>query len=142
MLATVLLTLTLVALCVLVHFEAFNAIARLTHGRNMGRVGLLITMFGLLLAHVIEIAIFGVGILIADLWQLGTVLPPVKHAADAFYYSAIVYTTVGFGDLVPEGGVRWITGAEALVGLALITWSASFTFLQMQRYWPGSNGDA
>ena len=26
-------------------------------------------------------------------------------------------------------------GLEALIGLGFITWSASFTFLEMQRYW-------
>ncbi len=51
------------------------------------------------------------------------------------YYSAMVYTTVGFGDQVPLGAIRMLTSAEALAGFALITWSASFTFLQMQRVW-------
>jgi hypothetical protein len=31
--------------------------------------------------------------------------------------------------------VRILAGMEALVGLVLITWSASFTFLKMQIYW-------
>ena len=47
----------------------------------------------------------------------------------------MVYTTVGFGDIVPEGALRMITMSEALSGLSLITWSASFTFLEMQRLW-------
>jgi hypothetical protein len=52
-----------------------------------------------------------------------------------YYYSAAVYTTVGFGDLIPTGGLRVLTSGEALLGLSLITWSASFTFVQMQRLW-------
>jgi hypothetical protein len=32
--------------------------------------------------------------------------------------------------------LRHLTGIEALTGLVLITWSASFLFLEMQRYWP------
>ena len=47
----------------------------------------------------------------------------------------MVYTTVGFGDLVPDGPIRMIASTEALVGLAMITWSASFSYLQMQRIW-------
>jgi hypothetical protein len=31
--------------------------------------------------------------------------------------------------------VRFLAGMEALSGFVLITWSASFTFLEMQRYW-------
>jgi hypothetical protein len=42
---------------------------------------------------------------------------------------------VGFGDLVPHGAIRFMTGMEALTGLVMITWSASFTFLEMQRDW-------
>ena len=49
---------------------------------------------------------------------------------DLVYFSATVFTTLGFGDLVPVGPIRMITSTEALAGLALITWSASFTFLQ------------
>jgi hypothetical protein len=37
-----------------------------------------------------------------------------------------------------------LTAAEGLAGLSLITWSASFTFIAMQRFWPhalrGSQG--
>jgi hypothetical protein len=28
-----------------------------------------------------------------------------------------------------------MSGLQAVAGLVLITWSASFTFLEMQRYW-------
>lgn len=51
------------------------------------------------------------------------------------YFSVVVYTTLGLGDLVPEGAIRFLTGTEALTGSVLITWSASFTFLEMQRFW-------
>lgn len=54
---------------------------------------------------------------------------------DFGYFSAVVYTTVGFGEIVPRGPVRGLTGAEGITGLTLITWSASFTFLEMQQHW-------
>jgi hypothetical protein len=44
-----------------------------------------------------------------------------------------VYTTVGFGDLVPEAGLRLLTAFTSLTGLVMITWSASLTFVEMQR---------
>lgn len=49
---------------------------------------------------------------------------------DLTYYSAAVYTTLGFGDLIPVGPMRILTGIEAVIGLALIAWSATFTFLR------------
>jgi hypothetical protein len=39
------------------------------------------------------------------------------------------------GEIVPVGPIRFLTGMEAVGGLLLITWSASFTFIEMQRYW-------
>jgi hypothetical protein len=35
---------------------------------------------------------------------------------DALYLSIITWTTVGYGDLVPCAGSRWISAAEALMG--------------------------
>jgi len=55
---------------------------------------------------------------------------------------AAVYTTVGFGDITPEGPMRILVCIEALAGLVLITWSASFTFLVMQGYWRDRLGGA
>ena len=54
-----------------------------------------------------------------------------------FYYSAVIYTPLGFGDIIPLGPLKILTAMEGLIGLGFITWSASFTFLEMQRYWQG-----
>jgi hypothetical protein len=54
---------------------------------------------------------------------------------DCSYFSFTTYTTVGYGDIEPLGNVRFLSGLEALTGLVLITWSASFMFIEMQRFW-------
>ncbi len=54
---------------------------------------------------------------------------------DHLYFSAACYTSLGLGDLFPVGTLRLIAGVQALNGLILITWSASFAFLVMQRRW-------
>lgn len=54
---------------------------------------------------------------------------------DYFYYSAVSLTSLGFGDLTPIGHLRLLTAVEALTGLVLIAWTASFAYLQMQRFW-------
>ena len=51
------------------------------------------------------------------------------------YFSAETYTSLGFGDLTPNGPVRLLAGVEALNGLLLIGWSASFTYISMERFW-------
>jgi hypothetical protein len=46
-------------------------------------------------------------------------------------HAAVIAITVA-----PECGRRRTgAGTEALAGLVLITWSASFTYLEMERYW-------
>ena len=54
---------------------------------------------------------------------------------DCVYFSFTTYTTLGFGDVVPHGDLRYLTGLESLTGLLLITWTASFLYLEMTRYW-------
>jgi len=135
------------ALCVLLHFEALRLmIAGLKRLKLSPRVGILSVIFGLLAIHLVEIAIFGVagGVLIH--WHgpgVGGLTGDFTGTAlDVFYFSAAVYTTVGFGDITPEGPMRILVCIEALAGLVLITWSASFTFLVMQGYWRDRLGGA
>jgi hypothetical protein len=54
---------------------------------------------------------------------------------DCVYFSFTTFTTLGTGDIVPHGDLRYLTGLESLTGLVLITWSASFLYLEMTRYW-------
>ena len=131
-----LLSIALVSMCITVHYEALRGLEKLSQKLKLHRWMVLITMYGLLMAHVIEIWIFGVGYMFAERWlNIGLVTSVTDDWFDYIYYSAMVYTTVGFGGLVPDGPIRMITSTEALIGLAMITWSASFSYLQMQRIW-------
>ena len=134
--AATLIAVLLIGLCVLIHYESLQLMFRRFDRYHTHRLGVLFTMFGLLAAHTVEIWVFGAGYWACVHWLgLGAVQPPLKDWLDCIYFSAMIYTTVGFGDLLPVGEVRMLVSAEALSGLALITWSASFTFLQMQRLW-------
>ncbi len=99
---------------------------------------MLIVMLGLLAVHMIEIILFALGYMIMQhSLGLGSITHLDKaNPFDYIYYSSVVYTTVGFGDLLPIGATRMLSAAEGLVGLAMITWSASFTFLAMKHFWP------
>lgn len=126
----------LVGICVIIHYEALRRLSGLALVPGRHRWLVLVSVFGTLIAHVLEIWFFGGAYWLAvEYVDLGRIIPDPRDAFDYVYFSAMVYTTVGFGDLVPEGPIRMIASAEALTGLALITWSASFSYLQMQRIW-------
>ena len=54
---------------------------------------------------------------------------------DALYFSGSVYTSLGFGDIVPANGGQVLAVSEAVTGLVLIAWTASYTFFHMQSHW-------
>jgi hypothetical protein len=54
---------------------------------------------------------------------------------DCVYFSFTTFTTLGFGDIAPMGDIRYLTGTESLTGLVLITWTASFLYVEMRKFW-------
>jgi hypothetical protein len=40
----------------------------------------------------------------------------------AFYFSFVTYFTIGYGDFVPMGAMRWVAGLEAFTGLFLMSY--------------------
>lgn len=128
----------IVTICVVLHYEALKFLSHTIGVHVHKRIGVLIVMLGLLIAHLLEIIIFAIGyLLLQEVFESGRIinLNP-GNFLDYIYYSSVVFTTVGFGDLSPIGTVRILSAAEGLTGLAMITWSASFTFLAMKRFWP------
>lgn len=142
--AVVVTTVAVVSLIIGLHYEVLRNCIRLLPSlsrRRRQRVIFLILI--IMLTHVVEIWIFGVAYFVLMDWEAfgsidGTV--EILGLLDYVYYSAMVYTTVGFGDLVPHGAIRFMSGVEALTGLVMITWSASFAFLEMQRDWSIGRG--
>jgi hypothetical protein len=86
---------------------------------------------------VLEIWLFGLALYsLAALPGAGSIVgQPSVGLLDAVYLSAVSYTTVGFGDLAPLGPLRFLIGTESLLGLLLIGWSASFTYIEMEAFW-------
>jgi len=132
-------TMALVSLIIGLHYEVLrNCIRMLPAVVHQRRQRVVVLILVILLTHVAEIWLFGIAYFWLLQWDtFGSIGGPVAVASilDYVYYSAMVYTTVGFGDLIPHGPIRFMTGMEALTGLVMITWSASFTFLEMQRDW-------
>ena len=130
---------TAAAVCasVLLHYEGLVLASRtLTRMGGHRRIKVLYGIGSVLVLHVMEIWVFGVALWLLLLWPAcGTLGQGAQHLFDYVYFSAVTYTTVGFGDLVPSGPIRFLSGMEALTGFVLIAWSASFTYLEMERFW-------
>ena len=121
-----------------IHYEAISLNARLqtrmsenTRGRMFQ---ILIILFA---AHVIEIELFALGLYIGTSFlDLGTLSGATgSYYLDLSYFSAVSYTSVGYGDIVAEGPIRLVASLEALVGLLMIAWSGAYTVYFMERQW-------
>ncbi|MFC1516469.1 ion transporter [Thermodesulfobacteriota bacterium] len=52
--------------------------------------------------------------------------PNVKNFGDAFYFTVVALTTVGFGDIIPLSNAgKWVTVLMILSGIILIPWEIS-----------------
>jgi len=131
----------LVLVTIVIHYEVlFQLSKRLPEIKKITpSYKVLICVFTIFLAHVVEIWLFGLGYYYsAQLDDVGNLFgKTANHGVilDYVYLSFVTYTTVGYGDLVASGYLRYLTGVEALTGLILITWSASFLFIEMGKYW-------
>ncbi|MBZ9905465.1 potassium channel family protein [Mesorhizobium sp. BR115XR7A] len=97
----------------------------------------LIVIFGALAAHTVEITFYGF-----VFWGLhsyrvfGEIVGEISNGwVDFLYFSVTNYTTLGVGDIRAEGPIRLIASSEALTGLVLLSWTASFTYLSMENFW-------
>lgn len=123
--------------CVLLHYEVLNVLSRwLARHSRQRRQRVLFAIVGMLSAHIAEIWIFAIVSMLLLLGpQFGVTTGIESDLLDQVYLSAMTFTTVGVGNAHVAGPIRFLNGTEALTGLVLITWSASFTFLEMERFW-------
>ena len=133
----------LIALAVFIHYETLYTLA--TYLPRLSRIPpryrVLLGVLIILVAHALEIWAFALGYLAMIKLELGSLFGMTTSdlLSDCVYLSWVSYTTVGFGDIAPNGDLRFLPGLEALTGLVLITWSASFLFIEMQKFWPMSH---
>lgn len=120
------------------HYEVLRLLnSALPALRIPNRAKLLVVIFSAFAAHAVEMAIYGVSLYALITWLgTGTLVGTAGSSlTSCLYFSAETYTSLGFGDLSPTGPVRLLAGVEALNGLLLIGWSASFTYISMERFW-------
>ena len=138
MLTAALVNFSLVAITVVIHYEMLRLLSIvIPRLRIKHRLRVLIGVFGTICAHVVEVCLFGRAFYwMARLGGFGELSGNFDGSLlDSIYFSFTNYTTVGYGDIEPQGSLRFLAGIEALTGLSLITWSASFMFMEMTQFW-------
>ncbi len=138
MLISFLIISALVAVTVVIHYEMLRLLwVYIPKLRMKHRLRVIIGVFGTICAHIIEVWIFGMAFfLMASHSDFGTLTGNFDGSLlDSVYFSFTNYTTLGYGDIVASGQLRFLAGMEAITGLSLITWSASFMFMEMMKFW-------
>ena len=130
MLRQLLVALCLMAVCVVIHAigvtAAFQWLRRQPDPALWFReCWVFIRLAGwMVLLHIGEIAIWG-GFYV---WR-----GAIGDLAPALYFSAVTYTTTGYGDLVLPEEWRLIGAVEALTGILMCGWSTGFFFAVASR---------
>jgi hypothetical protein len=128
-----------VVACITIHLYVLQFLWRAVWPRVRHRsgIGIAVMVLGCIVGHMLEIAIFAVGIYIIAVQHEDSrqVVAQLEYQQlEIWYYSAAFYTSLG-ADKPGTAGLRVFTACEALAGLILITWTASFLFLLMERSW-------
>jgi hypothetical protein len=146
MLMVVIVAAVLVAATGYLHYEVLRRLStKLPALRMPDRFKLLVVIAAAFVAHALEIVLYGVAIyVLMSHHGAGDLVGASDSLLSAcLYFSAETYTSLGFGDVTPVGPVRLLAGVEALNGLLLIGWTASFTYLSMEKFWNSKdNGHA
>jgi len=141
---TIIVTTLLLALTtVIIHNECLIGIRNSLHNTVIQSHRWIVgtTVVFLLIAHVLEICLFGVGYYVMENhFHNGQIMGENSDGVIAtLYFSFASYTTLGIGDLFPTGAIRLLAGFEGLLGLLMIGWSASFLYLEMRSLWTNQN---
>jgi voltage-gated potassium channel Kch len=121
----------LMAACVAIHAGGVASALRWTRrqGDAAGRFWLWTWLFirvagWMVLLHLIEVTVWA----LFYLWK-----DAMPDLPSALYFSAVTYTTTGYGDLVLPEQWRLVGGVEALTGILMCGWSTGFFFAVVSR---------
>jgi hypothetical protein len=119
------------ALCVVIHATGLSSAVRWLRRRTAAAdqfwpgTWLFIRLAAwIILLHLIEITAW------AFLYVRKAAMPDLQSA---LYFSAVTYTTTGYGDLVLPQEWRLVGAIEALTGILMCGWSTGFFFLVVNR---------
>jgi hypothetical protein len=133
MLTRLLVACSLMAICVVIHAAGVTWALRRLRDTAMpsafwpSTALFVIVAVWIVLLHLIEISLWAV----VYVWN--GAMPDLQSG---LYFSAVTYTTTGYGDLVLPQAWRLHGAVEALTGILMCGWSTGFFFAIVSRmYW-------
>jgi hypothetical protein len=135
-LSKLLIALALMAVCVIVHATSLASAIRWWRPRADAadqfwmrmRIFVLVAAW-VVIIHLLEIAVWGA------FYVFKGAMPDIESA---LYFSAVTYTTTGYGDLVLPPDWRLLGAVEALTGILMCGWSTGFFFAVVSRIFEDS----
>jgi hypothetical protein len=128
----------IVGLVVIIHYEALLQLSIfLSWLKIKHRFRVAIGLIGALMAHIVEVWVFGITyFLLIQNGSFGNLNGNLNESLiNCVYFSIVSYTSLGYGDQIPVGLIRFTAGMEALTGLVLIAMTASFMYFQIEKFW-------
>lgn len=129
-------TIIVIVFAAALHYEVLTHLAEKHFKRSWpARLLLPVGVIIVIITHVVEVWLFAfLYYFLIPLENTGEIVGEFGNTVlDCAYFSFVNYTSLGYGGIVPIGHIRFTAGSEALTGLVLIAWTASFTYLQMQQ---------
>jgi hypothetical protein len=140
MLSKLLLAWALMASSVVIHAAGVTAAMRWVRWRPSVKprfwrwTWLFVCMAGwMIFLHLAEIAVW------AACYEWLGAIPDLQSA---LYFSAVTYTTTGYGDVVLPMDWRLVGGVEALTGILMCGWSTGFFFAILSRIYRAQQAQA
>lgn len=138
MLSQLLVAFCFMALCVAIHASGMTSALRWARNRRPPSqqfwrlTWFFVCVAGwMILLHLGEISVW------ALLYFWRGAMPDLPSA---LYFSAVTYTTTGYGDLVLPEDWRLVGGVEALTGILMCGWSTGFFFAIVSRLYSAQSG--
>lgn len=100
------------------------------HLNRVSRVGRVVLI--MYLVAIVEVLIWGAAYL-----ALGS----VEGIEKAIYFSAVTFTTLGYGDVVLDGSRRLLSSFEAVNGIIMFGWSTAIVIATVQRVYSRREDD-
>jgi hypothetical protein len=119
------------ALCVAIHAAGVSWAVRQLRRRprpalrfwTMTRLFVIVSVW-IVLLHLTQISVWA----LFYVWRRA-----MPDLPSALYFSAVTYTTTGYGDLLLPEGWRLLGAVEALTGILMCGWSTGFFFAILNR---------